>query len=178
MRDANAGYKGYSMSIRAVDAYVKGEQPESYWTKREMLEAVEEANQSILAACRNLSVSELRGFLLDYKGYHHISSFFNETVFYAIREDLADLTPEDVPEHVRRKKEPPVRFRGSITYLEWSGPKKHPKATKKILENVIIEERDSFYVVLDDSEREVLRKKKDSNGTSVVNYEEKKKVYG
>ena len=168
MSDANAGYTGYSMSKRAVDTYDKGEQPESYWTKRELLDAVEETNPSILAACRSLCASELRDFLLEYKGWHHTSSFFNTTYFYAIREDLADLKPEDVPEHERRKKEPPVRFRGSITYLEWIGTKKHRKATKKILENVIIEERGSFYVALDDSGREVLRKKKDSNGTSVV----------
>lgn len=75
MRDANAGYTGYSMSKRAVDAYDKGEQPESYWTKRELLDAVEETNPSILAACRSLCVSELRAFLLEYRGYHHTSSF-------------------------------------------------------------------------------------------------------
>ena len=157
MKNANSGYKGYSMSKRAVDAYDKGEQPESYWTKRELLDAVEETNPSILAACRSLCASELRDFLLEYKGWHHTSSFFNTTYFYAIREDLVDLKPEDVPEHERRKKEPPVRFRGSITYLEWSGTKKHPKATKKMLENVIIEERGSFYVVLDEYEREIIR---------------------
>lgn len=68
MKNANSGYKGYSMSKRAVDAYDKGEQPESYWTKRELLDAVEETNPSILAACRSLCASELRDFLLEYKG--------------------------------------------------------------------------------------------------------------
>lgn len=68
MKNANSGYKGYSMSKRAVDAYDKGEQPESYWTKRVLLDAVEETNPSILAACRSLCASELRDFLLEYKG--------------------------------------------------------------------------------------------------------------
>ena len=75
MKNANSGYKGYSMSKRAVDAYEKGEQPESYWTKRVLFDAVEETNPSILAACRSLCASELRDFLLEYKGWHHTSSF-------------------------------------------------------------------------------------------------------
>jgi len=36
-------------------------------------------------------------------------------------------------------------------YLEWSGTRKHPKATKKILTNVNIEEKGSFYYVTDDN---------------------------
>ena len=38
-----AGYCGYSMSNNAVDAYNDGEKPLSKWTKRAIIEAIEEA---------------------------------------------------------------------------------------------------------------------------------------
>ena len=175
MIDANSGYNRYSMSKRAVEAYDRGEQPMSKWTKQDLLDAVDDLNPSILEACIRLSVPELRDFLLAYSGWHHTSSYFSKTDFYAIREDIEDLKPEDVPKHEKRKRDPVVRFRGNITYLEWSGTRKHPKATEKRLENVIIEERGSFYVVFNDDGTEILRKKIWSNGTYVVNYEEEKK---
>ena len=174
MRNANSGYVGYRMSKRAVDAYDRGERPFSKWSKADMLDEVEDLNPSIFDKCKKLSVSELRYFLLQYSSWHHTSSFYNSTDFYAIREDIKDLKPEDVPEHEYRKKDPVIRFRGSISYLEWSGTKRHPKATKKKLENVDIEIRGTFYVVFDDSGKEILRKKIESNGTYVVNYEEEK----
>ena len=175
MINANSGYTGYSMSNRAVEAYNSGEQPISNWTKQEMLDVVEELNPSILEACRGLSVSELRDFLLTYSGWHHTSSYFNRTNFYEIREDIEDLKPEDVPKHKCRKKDLAVRFHGDIYYLIWGGTKKHPKATEMALKNVDIEVHGSFYVVYNDSGTEILRKKIGSNGTSVVNYEEEKK---
>ena len=38
----NKGYDGYSMSIRAREAYEDGEMPKSKWTKKAMLEAIRE----------------------------------------------------------------------------------------------------------------------------------------
>ena len=175
MQNANAGYTGYAMSNRAIDAYGRGERPISKWTKQDMLDIVAESNPSILEPCRDLSISELQSFLLQRSGWHHTSSHFNKTVFYVIREDIDDLKPEHVPKHERKKKAPVVRFHGSISYLEWGGTKKHPKAAEKMLENVDIEVRGAFYVVFGNSGAEILRKKIGSNGTFVVNYEEEKK---
>lgn len=163
-----SGYAGYSMSKRAVLAYDNGRRPLSKWSKADLIDAVEELNPSILDSCKGLSVSELRSFLLEYSEWHHTSSYYNRTNFYAIREDLEDLKLEDVPKHECSKKNPAVRFHGSIYYLEWSGTKKHRKATNKKLEDVDIEIRGTFYVVFDDSGAEILRKRIDTNGTTVV----------
>ena len=161
MNNLNSGYTGFSISKRAVEAYDRGEKPYSKWLKAEMLEAVEELNPSIIDKCRRLYVDELRDILLVPQGWHHTSMFFKKTKFYAIREDLEDLKPEVIPEHETKKKEPVRGFWGDITYLEWSGPRKHRRATEKKVEDVYIEMHGSFYVVFDKKGgTEILRKKK------------------
>lgn len=168
MINVNSGYVGYSMSKRASLAYDEDRRPLSKWSKADLIDAVEELNPSILDSCKGLSVSELRSFLLKYSEWHHTSSYYNRTNFYKIREDLEDLKLEDVPKHECSKKNSAERFHGSIYYLEWSGTKKHRKATNKKIEDVDIEIRGTFYVVFNDSGAEILRKKIDSNGTTVV----------
>ena len=166
-----AGYDRYSMSNNARSAYRNGERPISKWTKADLLNAAEAQNSALLPKLNKLSVSELRRFLLEYTGYHHTSSRYNRTEFYGVREDFADLSPDDVPEHRIERKAPVVRYRGSIHYVVWSGTKNHPKATEKDLTDIWIEERGSFYVVIDDDGNELVRKKIGSNGTIVRNYE-------
>lgn len=52
------GYRGYSMSNNAVDAYNDGEMPLSKWTKRELLDAIEAENNKINVS--KLTSEELR----------------------------------------------------------------------------------------------------------------------
>ncbi len=172
MNNLNKGYAGFSMSNRAVDAYDRGEKPYSKWLKAEMLDAVEDLNPTIHDKCKRLSAPELRRILLVPQGWHHTSIFLNKTEFYSIREDIEELNPEDVPEHVVNNKDLVEGFWGDITYMEWSGSKNHRRAKEKKLENVYIECHGSFYVVLnEEGGTEILRKKKDSNGTTVVHRE-------
>ena len=47
MFDMNSGYDGYSMSKRAVEAYVNGEKPYSKWKKSDILERLKEHDTSV-----------------------------------------------------------------------------------------------------------------------------------
>lgn len=49
--------------------------------------------------------------------------------------------------------------KGKINFLEWSGSRKHPKATERILEDVYILEKGCFYYVFDKNNKEILKRK-------------------
>lgn len=163
-----AGYNGYSMSNNAVDAYLGGEKPKSRWTKAAILEAVSEIDESKAERLRKVPLDALRGAVLSYSSWHHTSSHYNRTDFYSVSESKVDaLTDEEISKLEKRKKPKPKteRYRGTLEYLEWSGTRNHPKATRRILDDVIIEERGSFYYAYDDDGELIIRKKMFSNGT-------------
>lgn len=91
----NSGYHGNSMSIRAVEAYEQGEMPISKWTKRAILDAIEETKILSNAKFREISCwskEELSNGFLIIASWHHTSGAFNRTDFYKIDEDaLYDL---------------------------------------------------------------------------------------
>lgn len=88
--DANKGYVGHSMSVRAAEAYSSGAKPKSKWTKADMLAAIEE-----VAALDKVEVPENLGkltkeaifaHLFSESSWHHTSKFYNKTVFYEVDE--------------------------------------------------------------------------------------------
>ena len=112
-----AGYKGWAMSNNAVAAYENGEKPLSKWTKAAILDAIRK--QEIELKCskeklRKLPVEVLKETCLIYSSWHHTSSHYNKTDFYSL-----------------------------CAFLEWSGSKRHPKATELI--EVGIVKGDWFY---------------------------------
>lgn len=180
MFNMNSGYSGYSMSNRAVEAYDNGEKPLSKWTKADMLEVIEAYisgkdmafNMTSLKKAPKVVIAEL---VLIKSSWHHTSSYCNATEFYAINLDILDqLTDEKIKKAVEAHRKslaeaPSVnRYKGTIQYLEWSGTRNHPKATKCELSDVNIEEKGCFYIVTDDSGNILLKKKIGSNGTSVT----------
>lgn len=168
------GYYGYSMSNNAIDAYESGEKPISKWTKSDIIEAVKEINPEAAELIERVNLKTLKDNLLTRTSWHHTSKMYNATDFYSIDEDAVEnLTAEKVNSWAAHTDTKAVgrEFRGDIHYLEWSGTRKHPKATERVLNDVNIEERGSFYIVTDDDGKEILRKKIGSNGTSVVDYE-------
>lgn len=170
------GYNGYSMSNNAVDAYENGERPLSKWTKTAIVEAVAEINPSAADLIKSVPAAILKQRVLIYTAWHHTSARYNTTDFYAVDEDvISELTAETVAEWKAEKtvKTPDKIYRGEINYIEWIGTGRHPKAVKKCLADVNITERGSFYYVTDVNGNELLKKKIDSNGTSVINYEER-----
>lgn len=169
-----AGYlHDYSMSRNAAEAYQSGEMPMSKWTKAAIIEEIRNSYPDMVNLIKSVPAAILRRELLEKSSWHHTSCRFNRTDFYAISEAvMEDLTAEQVAAWAPIAKAEPktVCYRGDLHYIEWSGTRKHPKATAMVLEDIDIEERGSFYICFRNGE-EVLRKKIGGNGTHAVSYE-------
>lgn len=132
-----AGYYGYSMSNNAVDAYASGEKPWSRWTKTEILEAIDELISDGFElpvdrkALGKVPAKRLKQLVLGRSSWHHTSSWYNATDFYEVSEfRLECLTEADLiaPEaEPRQEEQKPERWVCEV--MEWSGSRKHPKAT-------------------------------------------------
>lgn len=137
-----AGYNGYSMSNNAVAAYADGEKPLSKWTKADVLsaikKAVEEGEVEIDFSLENLKkvpVKELKTLCLYCSSWHHTSSHFNKTDFYRLSldeiESLTDARILGILNEISEKKKPePTEEVWECSFLEWSGSRNHPKATR------------------------------------------------
>lgn len=92
-----AGYSGWSMSNNAVQAYKDGEKPLSKWTKKELAFELADAlgveADEVAKALKPYTVKEVKDKCLVYSGWHHTSSHYNRTAFYALEDfdGLADL---------------------------------------------------------------------------------------
>lgn len=172
-----AGYHNYSMSNNARSAYSGGKMPLSKWNKSAILDAareyLEDAQDPLaaekMALLKKCTLKALKNGLLVTREWHHTSAKYNCTDFYEVNEWILDhLEPEDVAawQESPSSSVTPTRKKGNIDWLEWSGTRKHPKATEKRLENVEIEEKGSFYIVYQNGQQ-VLKKKIGSNGTYV-----------
>ena len=150
-----AGYNGYSMSNNAVAAYENGEKPLSKWTKADILEGIEKAirKEELTLNCsmeklKKLNVKLLKEICLTYSSWHHTSNHYNKTEFYSLDydeiEELTDKKIENIlSEYKSEKPIEAVEERWQCAFLEWSGTRKHPKATEVIEEGVI--KGDWFY---------------------------------
>lgn len=176
MYDMNSGYSGYRMSNRAVEAYAAGEKPFSKWSKADIVSAVSDLKPELANDIARLNLEELRRIALYASSWHHTSSYCNATDFYSIDEDsIEDLTVAEINRIIstREKKEKapkqaPVRRLADIQYIVWTGTRNYPKADKRVMTDVYVEERGCFYIVFNDQGREILRKKISSNGTYVI----------
>lgn len=172
MFNMNSGYSGYSMSQRATEAYKNGEKPLSKWTKSEIISRIKDIDKEKAQAFSKVKLSVLKDTILRYSSWHHTSSRCNRTNFYEVStEIIEEMAIDDILNLTKKKdvKEEPVnKYRGTIRYLEWSGTRKHPKATEHKLEDVWIEEKGCFYLVTNDKGELVIKKKIGSNGTYVT----------
>lgn len=160
MYNYNSGYSGFSMSNRAVEAYENGEKPISKWTKTAFFEELNENLQdyNIIAekinALKTLKVSILKERFLKKSSWHHTSNYFNNTNFYSINySKIEEMTIEEIKKLKELNKGIPEtteseKKKGKINFLEWSGSRKHPKATERILEDVYILEKVVFIMFL------------------------------
>lgn len=168
------GYDGYSMSNNARRAYEEGEMPISKWKKSDIIDRAREIDSAKADLLEKVNLKTLKDELLTQTSWHHTSEYYNKTDFYSFDEErLKNLSVSDIKKLATQKETKAAgdEFRGDIEYLEWGGTRNHPKATKHELKDVNIEKRGSFYIVTDDSGKELIRKKIDSNGTKVTNYE-------
>lgn len=175
MNNANNGYIGYSMSNRAQTAYNSGEKPISKWTKTDIISEINSEYPEKAAMLKNVPAKVLKERLLVKSSWHHTSEYFNRTDFYSIDFDLVKKLNLDLINEFNRpvisEEKKDNRFNGCIEYIEWTGTRKHPVCNRKKLDNVLIEERGCFYYVYNENGKEILKKKIDSNGTYVKNYD-------
>lgn len=177
----NSGYNGFSMSVRASEAYDNGEMPLSKWTKAEIISAVEKLVEDMdnvtfsMSVLKKAPVPVLRSLVLTRSSWHHTSMYVNETFFYSVDEDtLSALTDErissaiDIHKRRNKSKPEPLKYKGTIYYTVWGGTRNYPTHHYEKLVDVNIEERGCFYIITDDDGKEILRKKMGSNGTKVV----------
>ena len=168
------GYAGWSMSNNAVDAYNSGQKPISKWSKTEILKAIAEIDPQKADWLKKVKLSVLKENALCEEGWHHTSKEYNKTKFFGIDEDFVEeLTPEKAHEleMTAVKVSETKRYRGQIKYLQWYGLHSSPDEFE--LSDVLIEERGCYYYVYDHDGKFLLRKKIGSNGTYVVNLDEK-----
>lgn len=140
-----AGYYKNSMSNNAKYAYEDGERPRSKWTKADILSIAEDLIREEYAEAhfdfsllKKVKAADLRDLLLAPSSWHHTSRWYNATDFFEVSaERLDDLTEQEVlrvielekAEKSQLKKEPKPEI-WKCSFLEWSGTKKHPKATE------------------------------------------------
>lgn len=181
MFNMNSGYSGYSMSQRAARAYEDGEKPLSKWTKREIINKIKDIDKEKAQAFSKVKLSVLKDTVLRYSSWHHTSSMCNRTDFYEVSDEIIEeMTIDDILNLTKKeevKEEPVNKYKGTIIYLEWSGTRKHPKATEHKLEDVWIEEKGCFYLVTNDTGELVIKKKIGSNGTVVTKTESLNSCY-
>lgn len=144
-----AGYNGFSMSNNAVAAYESGEKPLSKWTKTDILDAIEKAIREeeltlncSLKSLKKLPAKVLKEICLYKSSWHHTSNHYNKTDFYSLDiYAIAELTDERIDELMQASKdankESQTEERWKCAFLEWSGSRKHPKATEVIEEGVV-----------------------------------------
>ncbi len=118
-----AGYHGYSMSNNAVAAYENGEMPMSKWSKKAIIERIEEAIddgdielQCSLDKLKKLPLEFLKRDCLTYSSWHHTSKFYNETDFYSLDIDsINEMTDEYVNMEMSYYKDRRRRLRSEKT---------------------------------------------------------------
>ena len=77
------------MSVRAAQAYGRGEKPRSKWTKRDMLAEIHDTYADRLSdeqwqAIKRLTRTEMLDGLFYASSWHHTSKMYNRTDFYSV----------------------------------------------------------------------------------------------
>lgn len=142
-----ARYNGWSMSHNAVTAYAGGEKPLSKWTKTNILNEIKKQEVDLkcsMEKLQKLPIKELKDICLICTSWHHTSNHYNKTDFYSLNiNEIQDLTNEKIDRLIAEYKASqkteykPSEEKWKCAFLEWSGSKKHPKATEIIEEGII-----------------------------------------
>lgn len=103
---------------------------------------------------RKIPVARLKDIALRRSSWHHTSSHYNRTDFYIVSSSKAEsYTLDELIERTRPiKKEVPKETVRKAAYLEWSGTRKHPKATEKTATGVV---RGNWFYLPDGTKKSV-----------------------
>lgn len=142
-----AGYNGWSMSNNAVAAYEDGEKPLSKWTKTDIFDTIVDTEIELkcsIEKLRKLPVKVLKEVCLKYSSWHHTSNHYNRTDFYSLDVNcIENLTNDKIDrlfadyKEEKKTEDKPSEEKWECAFLEWSGSRKHPKATEVIEEGTI-----------------------------------------
>lgn len=103
--NVNSGYIGYSMSVRACEAYESGEKPFSKWQKQDILSELKNQgfNTEVL---EKISLKILKEVFLYESSWHHTSKYFNKTYFYSVIDFENDIEAYEIScnEAIEKKK--------------------------------------------------------------------------
>ena len=125
-----SGYRGYSMSNNAFEAYLNDEMPLSKWLKTNLIEAIEDVleDKANIVKFKKLTVKQLKKHFLTRTSWHHTSKMYNETDFYSIDENNVDrFLASDLVITNEKVEAPTQKEMIEIQYPVWGGTKKHPK---------------------------------------------------
>ena len=134
------------MSNNAVEAYENGERPLSRWRKSDILEAISVSEIELkcsISKLQKLPVKVLKEVCLTRSSWHHTSNYYNQTDFYALDEEyIGNLTDEKIEKLLKEckseeKRREPAEERWKCAFPEWSGSRKHPKATELVEEGIV-----------------------------------------
>lgn len=123
----NSGYCGFSMSIRAVQAYEYGAKPRSKWTKADIIaEAIIDSDWTE-ADLKKYPVEVLRMAFLKYDSWHHTSSCFNSTDFYTVDSSTSKEVLESIATEYNKPAKAAEITLAKVNYGEWTGTRRHLK---------------------------------------------------
>lgn len=101
----NKGYVGYSESVRSRNAKSNNIYPKSLWTKAKFIEvATEDERFDLIDKIKSTPLYVLREECLFWSEWHHTSSKFNVTDFYAISYELIEALTDEKINKLREKR--------------------------------------------------------------------------
>ena len=138
-------YIGQKMSVRACEAYENGEKPLSKWTKTDIIDEVLKERKDITRKELNRYNKEALNFFLICSSWHHTGSYFNSTNFYSLNENTIGLSKGNIIEELNNRMEWIKQAKQEekqakqeenpqkciVSYVEWEGTRKHPKAVNR-----------------------------------------------
>lgn len=150
-----AGYHNFSKSNNAIDAEQSGRFPASIISKKTGLPT------KFIKEC--LTSSE----------WHHSSKHFNVVDYYCLETIQEELETEEFQTNLdnwkkSQNKQPTIYDNCSVTYLEWSGTRKHPRATTITEFDCRVVDKGGDFVLITTKQGRIFRKGKKTNGFVVV----------
>jgi hypothetical protein len=171
-----AGYHGYSKSNNALDAESEGRHTASKLARRLGVDT-----QAVTDHCSS-------------REFHHTSKWYNATYYYdepallieadsgLDADDLDDDEREeaaakltamraDTAARRRSKRKPPEVWEGcTVTWLEWSGSRAHPKCNERTeKECKVVRKPSTFTYIITMADGRELRKRDGTRGLAVLN---------
>ena len=118
------GYIGQSMSVRAAEAYDRGEAPLSKWAKSAIIDGIAEAyGEEVARKANSYSSALLKDYFLRCTGWHHMGKYAGRVDFYEVD---GSMDESELSEAFRKIEEESESIKSRINER-----KKQPKPEEK-----------------------------------------------